>query len=149
MAHFSHKSFKNEVMTTTGIIGALFLAVLLTVVFSGSFRHRGPWGGLFLFGLIIFLAALSAQIWIHPIGPTAFGISWAPFTFFAFLVAILLVASASSTGKVKKEKTEPLEATEAAPLFAIGIFFWLLLIFFLFIIIFGYYIRPGTTVLAT
>lgn len=136
-------------MNISGILGALLLAVLLTVVFSRSFRHRGPWGGLFLFGLIIFLAAWSAQIWIHPIGPTAFGISWAPFTFFGFLIAILLIASASSTGKVSRQKTEPLSAEEAAPLFAIGIFFWLLLIFFLFVIIFGYYIRPGTTVLAT
>lgn len=145
-------------MSGYGILGALFVAVLLTLLFSRSFshrgksyNHRGPFRGLLLFFLVVFMAAWASQLWLRPIGPTALGVAWAPFTFVAFLVAILLVAASSAAGKTgSKEITEKenLSPTEAAPLFAIGLFFWILLLVFLAAILVGYYNEPGTEILA-
>lgn len=135
-------------MNIVGIIGALLLALVLTAVFSGSYRHRGPMNGLAIFFLIIFLAAWSGQLWIPPVGPNAFGVAWLPFTSVAFLIAILLVAAASSTGRNAPAPTEKVTPEEAAPILAIGLFFWLLLLFLLASIILGYFIVPGGRILA-
>ncbi len=134
-------------MNIYGVIGALLLAVILTSIFSRSFRHRGPLGGLLLFCIIVFLAAWAGQLWINPIGPIALGIAWLPFTFVAISVALLLVAAASGDRKPAAKNPEPVPQ-EAVPFMAIGLFFWLLLLFFLIAILLGYYIVPGGRTMA-
>ncbi|HTF02479.1 MAG TPA: hypothetical protein VK826_00575 [Bacteroidia bacterium] len=102
-----------------------------------------------LFFLVVFMAAWASQLWLRPVGPTALGVAWAPFTFVAFLIAILLVAASSAAGKTRP-KTDPENLTpeEAAPLFAIGLFFWILLLVFLAAILLGYYSQPDPEILA-
>ncbi|HEY6160437.1 MAG TPA: hypothetical protein VI112_04415, partial [Bacteroidia bacterium] len=123
------------------------LALLLTLVFSTSYRHQGPLGGLLLFFLIIFLATWAGQLWISPIGPLMLGIAWGPLVFVAFLFAILLMALAAGNPKPAKTNNAS-EAVNEGPVVAIGMFFWFLLVILLVAIAVGYYRHPEKPLIA-
>lgn len=130
-----------------GIFAAFIIAMFLTLLFSSSFRQRGPWGGLLLFFLVIFLASWAAQLWISPVGPVIFGISWIPLVFVAVLFAIILLAAAATVPS--PPKNQPGEITPAdASFMAIGTFFWFLLIILLIAIAVGYYNSPNVKIIS-
>jgi hypothetical protein len=131
-------------MHVYGIIASIIIALLLTLIFSTSYRHRGPWGGLLFFFLVIFLASWAGQLWI-PRGPVLFGVAWVPLVFIGVLVAILLLAAGSSAID-RAPVNPPAEKTvqEDASILTIGFFFWLLILILITAITIGYWILPET-----
>lgn len=75
------------------ILFAVFIALLLTAIFTAGFRRPGPWRSFWSFFLIVLFGAWLAGIWVVPFGPVLWGVYWAPFVFFAFIVALLLAAA--------------------------------------------------------
>jgi hypothetical protein len=120
-------------MTYYGIFAALLVALLLTLAFSGSYRHRGPLRGLFVFFLILFLASWAGQLWISPVGPYYLGVSWVPMIVVPIVIAFILIAAAGPVDK--KANNTDVETSIAA----VGIFFWLLLMILLFSVVVGYF----------
>lgn len=112
------------------MIYALFFAVLLTAVFFGLFRTRGPWASLVLFFLVIFLASWAGGAWIAPFGPVLWGISFLPFLLVGLIIALMLAAAAPTQ---REESTVELvdrdeRKRERAKAFAaLSVFFWILI----------------------
>lgn len=134
---------KKQAMHFYGIMASVMIALLLTLIFSTSFRHKGPWGGLLFFFIVIFLASWASQFWINPFGPMLLGVAWVPLLFVSVLIAVLLLAmgaSAIDSAPVNppKEKT----TYGANSLRSIGFFFWVLVLILISAIVIGYWIEP-------
>lgn len=123
------------------MIYALFFAVLLTAVFFGLFRTRGPWASLVLFFLVIFLASWAGGAWIAPFGPVLWGISFLPFLLVGLIIALMLAAAAPTQ---REESTVELvdrdeRKRERAKAFAaLSVFFWILIGVFVVLILSRY-----------
>jgi hypothetical protein len=143
-AFFSKKTDqKRQAMHFYGIMASVMIALLLTLIFSTSFRHRGPWGGLLFFFIVIFLASWASQFWINPFGPLLLGVAWVPLVFVAVLIAVLLLAMGASAiddapVNPPKEKT----TYGANSLRSIGLFFWILVLILIAAIVIGYWVTP-------
>jgi hypothetical protein len=118
------------------ILAALFIALMLSFIFTVISPSRTPWRGIFLFFLIIFLSGWAGQLWITPFGPLIGGVSFLPLlivgVIFSLLIAIPPPISSSKNAN----------GSDEAPVFALGIFFWFLIIILLTSIIIGYYKMP-------
>jgi hypothetical protein len=125
-----------------GIISAILIALLLTLIFSTTFRHKGPWGGLLFFFLVIFLASWASQLWINPFGPVLFGVAWVPLIFVAVLIAVLLLAMGSSAIDQAPVRPGPETTPGDGSILAIGFFFWLLILILISAIAIGYWVLP-------
>lgn len=123
------------------IFAAFIMAFLFTFLFSVGFKNKGPWGILWIFFLIIFLASWAGQLWISPIGPLFYGISWLPLLFVAIIFAIILAAT-SSPGYNRKSVANDDSKVTKEPAVVLGVFFWLLLVILLIVIAIGYYRTP-------
>lgn len=106
---------------------ALLFAALFSVVLLVGFRSKGPWKSLFLFFIVVFLAAWAGGIWLSPLGPTWGGSPWLSILLVALIFALLLAAAAVppeygaaagvlSPGESKGEKKR-----------SVKLFFWFLL----------------------
>ncbi|MFO8146132.1 MAG: hypothetical protein ACQEWG_01120 [Bacteroidota bacterium] len=127
-------------MEIIGIIILFFIALLVGALFTYGFKTRTPWGAFWAFLLLLFLAALAGRYWIQPVGPQLYGVAWAPVLFFVFIIALLIAASAPADDyATPKEPVDPeLREPEVRGTVAVfGLFFWLLLLFFLIAIIVG------------
>jgi hypothetical protein len=143
---FENKSIKSP-MHAYGILASILVALLLTFIFSTSFRHRGPMGGLLFFFLVIFLASWASHLWIAPFGPVFFGVALVPLIFVAVLVAVLLLAAgASAIDRAPVDPPREKTTTEERSIMAIGFFFWLLVIILIAAIAIGYWVVPGQPV---
>jgi small-conductance mechanosensitive channel len=122
-------------MSYSIIFVALVTAFLLTLLFSKSFRNKGPFGGLLLFFLIIFLSTWSGQLWIHPVTKPIFGVDWGLLIFTAIVFSVMMMAlSAPASKSMPHEKPVNQEAG-----IAIGLFFWILIILLIVAVASGYY----------
>jgi hypothetical protein len=128
-----------DMMFFTGLLFALAIACLFTLVFAIGFRRQG-WGiGLMLFFLILFLATWSGGLWLTPIGPLWRGIHWLSFLLVGIITALMLVAL-TPDGRSTRTAADPKRETaaEAQPLLAIDVFFWILIVGLLVTIIIRY-----------
>ncbi|MDX1653388.1 MAG: hypothetical protein R3277_12900 [Brumimicrobium sp.] len=126
-------------MEVTEILFVLLIAIIIGSLFHFGFRSRNPWGGFWVFLLILFFAAWAGRLWVAPIGPVFWGVAWIPITFFVFLIALIIAAAATPRSRYFETKSEQevREGGRAAAVF--GIFFWFLMIFFVAAIIVGLY----------
>lgn len=135
---------------------AFFIALLFMGIGFGLLRDTHYYSGrrwrdflslFFLFMLVIWTAGL----WLTPVGPVAYDVYWAPYTFGGVFLLLLLAAIAlPGTGnkhqrgfqepelrEVAKQEREEREAAEVvAPLF--GFFFWILVVVLIVAIVAGY-----------
>lgn len=92
----------------------LFIAGLVTliVVLLGltGIRRSGPWPGVAGFALLIFLASWAGGIWLHPFGPTWWGVFFLPFLVAGIIMAMLMRAFPSQGA----ERNGPLEKQRKA-----------------------------------
>lgn len=132
-----------------GIIASILIALLLTLIFSTSYRHRGPWGGLLFFFLVIFLASWASQLWINPFGPMLFGVAWAPLLFVGVLIAVLLLAAGASAIDKTPVTPGPEVTPQEGSILAIGLFFWILVLILIAAIAIGYWILPERPIIST
>jgi hypothetical protein len=124
------------------IIAALAVAFILTILFSVLLKNKGPWGGLWVVFIIIFLASWAANLWIHPIGPQIAGVSFVPLVIVGIIITVILAAvtrpaTRNKPAKVEAEQQEP--PKEAVNAVTAGVFYWVLLVILIFTIIGGYY----------
>lgn len=127
-------------MEIIGIITLFFIALLVGALFTYGFKTRTPWV-FWIFFMFLFLAALAGGFWLEPVGPVFYGVYWVPVFFFVLIIALIIAAATPVEGpRVPKEPVEPerrnpkVRGTAAA----FGIFFWLLLLFFIIAIIIGF-----------
>ncbi len=124
------------------VIAALVVAFLLTMLFSVLLKNKGPWGGLWVVFIIIFLASWAANLWINPIGPQVFGISIVPILIVGVIIAVILAAvtrpeTRNKPPRIEAEQQEP--PKEVVRAVTVGVFYWVLLVILIFAIIGGYY----------
>ena len=124
---------------------ALFIAILVSVVFSFALRRRIPRRGFFWFFLILLLATWAGGMWIGPLGPTFRGIYWLPFVLVAILVGFFLFAVAPRRAPTSRIETlEMLEEIgrerrlEKLTYISFGLFFWIALLTLITVIIVRY-----------
>jgi len=119
------------------IPAAIMISVLVMFVFSLLFKDRRPAGGPLLFFLVVFLATWAGQLWIQPVGPMYKGIAWVPLIFISVFFSLFVMALSP------RVVTERDEIETEATSFAVGIFFWLVLILLVMAIVVAYYRLPG------
>ena len=119
------------------ILSAFIIALILVALFVFGLGRLGPWGSFWSFLLIVFLGSLLAILFIPPIGPVWYGIAWIDILMVALLFGLLLAAAPTSK-MVKGEKKERGEENPKTKKFQpLGLFFWLLLTFFVILIVIG------------
>jgi len=124
---------------------ALVLALLLAWIFQAAFGTRGPGDRFIWFFLIIFLFAWAGGVWIAPIGPMWWGVSWIPVLATGIFIALLLTAAAPGTPRNRREaRTQA--ATEDTVAAALGIFFWILVVLLVLSIIGRYLYWPRAVI---
>lgn len=122
-----------------GLLFALVIACILTVIFAIGFRRQG-WGiGLMLFFLILFLATWAGGLWLTPIGPLWWGVPWLSFLLVGIMMALLLVALIPN-GRRPRAAGDPKQKARASAdtLVAIDVFFWVLIVGLLVTIVIRY-----------
>jgi len=126
------------------VLAIIFYALLIGSLFYFGFRRTGPWGSFWSFILILFLGMWLADIWVTPYGPEYWGIAWFDLLFVGLLFALIL-AAATPTRYVPpkdreitdKELVEAQRSEMAGGAVALGIFFWIMLILFFGLALFG------------
>jgi len=114
-------------MFIVDLLYALFIGLSIAWFFSLFFGHRGPWNNFFLFFIVVFLFSWGGGVWITPVGPTFWGVSFLPFLFMAIFITLLLsVATPRSARRRKVSKEKAIEETELQVAF--DIFYWILII---------------------
>lgn len=123
------------------IITILLIAVILAAIFFYGFRRTGPWGSFWSFLLVLILGMLLFTVWTEPYGPVYWGIGWIDLLIIGLLFALLLAAASPSLrqGRDVSEEailpdTEPRKMPERV---AVSGFFWILILLFVVLIIFG------------
>jgi hypothetical protein len=128
-------------------IGAFVVALMLTIVFALLLGKRGPWGSVWTFFLVLFLAILTVAIYITPFGPVYWNIAWIPIVFAGVLFSLLLVAIMPDANQMRdheiargshEEHQSKYSTTHrVAHTSRIGNFFWILILLFVIAIIMG------------
>ncbi len=115
---------------------AFLVAVLFIALFGIGYRREGVGAGLLWLFVIIFLATWAGGLWLTPLGPPLFGVSWLSFLlaglFFTLLIMALLPPPTSRPGVSGEVETD------AGTFFAVNLFFWVLLIGFFVAIVLSY-----------
>lgn len=125
-------------MEVAAIIGAIILALLIGAMFYYGFKARGPWGSFWPLVLVLFLVMTITAIWVQPIGPVWWwGVAWLDLFIIGLLIALLLSAATPTASDRERHRryygtrraTD--EEAGAGAAVAIGLIFWVLIIFFL------------------
>ena len=132
-------SKKNNVMS---ILGALILALLISLLFSPGYR-RGAYAPLLIFFFILFMAGIASQYWIPPFGPVWYGVSWIPMLFIILIFTLLFAApSPYERRSITKTNDEKQAASTASA--AISIYVWLIFIILFIAILVGHFRIPAS-----
>jgi hypothetical protein len=115
---------------------ALVIAGILAAALSRSTDQRSEiWPlGLFFFVLLLF-TIWAGGVWIAPVGPELWGVSWVPYVIIGIIVALLLAASVPSQDRWRSAQAAaaagsgtttatPAEG-EVASAVALSVFFWI------------------------
>lgn len=140
-------------MLLTEILFALLTAGILTGVFSG-FRRIGPWRGVWIFFVVVFLGAWLGALWLQPIGPAFYGVHWLPLLFIGIIFALLLAAtSPPPPRRPLRERVAEQELAASDPagemamtVVAVSWFLWVLLIGLVLAVVLGYLYRQNAAV---
>ncbi|MEX2592665.1 MAG: hypothetical protein WD426_07815 [Anditalea sp.] len=138
------------------IIGAIIVAIVITLIFFYALSARGPWGTLWSFFLIILLIVWASSLWIAPTGYVYWGVDWIPLLFIGVLIALLLTAIPPSRDNyyrgvkgdvvgddvveddvVERDVIKP-KKEEAEAVSAIGIMFWIFVVLMVIAVMAGY-----------
>ena len=117
-------------MLVSDLLFTFFFAVLFTFVFVVLLRTRGPWSGIPLFFVVLFLAIWAGGIWLSPFGAVVWSKRWQAFFFVGLFVSLLLAAAVASTpvekSTVELVDVEKRKSEKKAVFTALSIFFWIL-----------------------
>jgi hypothetical protein len=130
-------------MIYSGLFAAAFVSLILTIVSVFFLRKRGPWGSIWTFFLVLFLALGTLSVYITPIGPVYWGIAWLPITIAGIIITILLIAAmpheTRKDGPPIEQGLNPALAPKSMELASspVGRFFWVLIILLVIAIMIG------------
>lgn len=130
-------------MEYLGVLFSLFFAIVITAIFSIALKKTGPWGGFWVFFILMFFVSLAAGEWAAQRGPSAWGYYWAPGLMAAIVTALILAAATPGSHKERAQSklhsdSHIKESTEVAVTTAIfGVFLWILIALLAFIAIAG------------
>lgn len=142
-------------MLTTfgGIFAAILIAVLISSIFYFALNIKGPWGSFWTFFIVLMLIIWAANLWVRPIGPAYWGVSWIPLIFIGIIFALLLSAIPSydtrpEEGERKTDQRMPADQadldarreTDYAAAAAVGWIFWTFIIILFLAVIIGYWV---------
>lgn len=126
------------------VLAIVIFALVIGSLFFFGFKRTGPWGSFWSFILILFLGMWIVDIWVSPYGPQYYGIAWLDLLLVGLLLAFLL-AAATPTTYVPPEGRDITDA-ELVKIqqremsrwpTAIGVFFWIMLLFFISLVLIG------------
>lgn len=124
-----------------GLFAAALIALILTVAAVFFVGRRGPWGSLWTFFLVLFLALWTVSIYVVPIGPVYWGIAWIPLAVAGIIVTILLIAAMPHAHHSRDEVSITATSKEGGktdlPHTPVGRFFWALIILLVIAIVVG------------
>ena len=129
-------------MFLADLLTAFLIAIALVILFGVLIRGEAIGAGLLWFFLLLFLATWAGGVWVAPVGPPLFGVSWLGFLLVGLFFALLIMAllpPAPPRSLPPGEMREEVE-TEATAFAAVNAFFWILLIGFVVAIAAGYLI---------
>lgn len=122
------------------LLFALAVALLLTLIFAAILGTRGPWASVWVFLLVVFLAAWAGGLWITPFGPPLFDTYWLPFLLVGLIFALLLAAvTPVAPPRTRREAIAQAREEEAA-VAALTVFFWVLIIALAGAVVLAYFI---------
>jgi hypothetical protein len=128
-------------MVVPDVLFALVITFLLVWIFSKLFDTRGPGDKLVWFFLLVFLFVWAGGLWITPIGPLWWGVSWVPALAVGLFVVLLLTAIAPEPSRHRKEARAQAVAEETVEE-VLGIFFWILITLLILSIVGRYFFWP-------
>ena len=119
---------------------AIFVAFVFAFIASIIFLpyKNGSVSALIVFFVVLFMAAIASSLWVVPIGPPIWGVSWLPMLFTVILFALLFSAPSPRRPASKKNETEE-PSGEATSVLFISIFTWIIFIVLFILILFGLY----------
>jgi hypothetical protein len=125
----------------SGLFAAALISIILAVVSVFFLGKKGPWGSMWTFFLVLFLALSTVSIYAAPIGPVYWGVAWIPITIAGIIITILLIAAMPHPGQNTRTNKTISEAAPVSkadfPVTPVGRFFWALIILFVIAIIIG------------
>ena len=120
-----------------GLLGALIVAVVITLAVSLILRSNGPWGTAWSLFVFLFLALWTVSLYVRAAGPLFMGVSWFPIVFAGVALALLLLAIPNTrrdgANQTRAEATPPPPRSKES----LGKFFWILMALFAAAIIIG------------
>jgi NADH:ubiquinone oxidoreductase subunit 6 (subunit J) len=126
-----------------GIIAALLIALLVTIITSFVFKTKGPWGTRWSFFIILFLSLWAASLYVRNVGPAYYGVSWWPMLFVAVVLSALLISIIPDANHWRDESirttADPSDTTRLSnvTIRPVTKFFWVLVILLVMAIIIG------------
>ncbi|HEV8244381.1 MAG TPA: hypothetical protein VGP93_01300 [Polyangiaceae bacterium] len=126
----------------------ILVALLVALVFSGVFASVVRWGGphtgrigaagLLIFFCLMFLATWAGGLWMPPLGPPAWGVSWLNFALVGLVMAAV-IAAAGAPGRPRRARAgaTALDQSDTAGL-GLTIFFWVAVVILLLMVIAAY-----------
>ncbi len=124
-----------------GLFAAALVALILTIVSAFFLGKRGPWGSIWTFFLVLFLALSTVSIYVAPIGPRYWGIAWMPITIAGVIMTVLLIAAMPhdhkrQVGQYTSDAPE-IDTTTGLATIRGSHFFWVLIVLLVIAIIVG------------
>ncbi len=129
-------------MVLISLLFSLVIACIFTAIFAAGFRKHKTVPVLLGFLIILFLATCAVGIWMTPVGPLLFGVSWLPFLIVGLLVALLLTAIIAPARPPHSDKEAAQERRVAVEMIAaFDLFFWILAIGLCIVIVVRFFVR--------
>jgi|SRR5688572_4098419 hypothetical protein len=128
-----------------GIIAALIIALSIAALSVLIFRRKGPWGTLWTFFLLVFLALWAVSIYFRDVGPVYWGVAWLPLLFSAVILAALLISIVPDANHMRDDSfkdAEPDKITFVEKIRSLsgprsGSLFWVVVVILIVVIVVG------------
>ncbi len=126
----------------TDIIFSIVLSLIITFVFAVGFKNKGPWGAIWAFFLLIFLAVWAGSIWVNPAGVEVWGYPIIPVAIIGVVCALIISATAPPDSRETIRHHEELGTNpkKGLSMNSFSVYFWLVMVTLVLIIVFGYYV---------
>jgi hypothetical protein len=119
---------------------AFFVALVLTAIFAGALRRQRFGAVLIFFFVVLLFGTWAGGVWITPVGPPLWGVSWLSFVLVGLFFALILTALLPP----ERERKRPESVSEldggTTSLVVFNAFFWVLVVGLFIVIITSYLI---------
>lgn len=112
----------------SGLVAALLISFLLTLISVFLLRKKGPWGSAWTLFLVVFLALWAISIYLAPVGPIYYGVAWAPLMIAGILLTLLLVATMPGANEWRDESMDAQRPPKQVKQAKASRLFWVLIV---------------------